>query len=553
MKKIVAFLLVFCLFLSGCARQKTEDAASGDVVEQQKEKGIVSLSDGVPAREVEFKEPGDDFTVAQWSFGLQLLQKANEKDRGKNLLVAPYSVASALAMTANGAAGETQSQMLEVLGGLSMEDLNGYMRLLTEKESEELKTANSVWFRDAESLTVHSDFLQKNADYYDAEIFKAPFNAETADAINDWVKENTNGMIPQIIQGIDASTMLYLINALAFEAKWSDPLDPAGKDRFEDRAVEMIAGDADRWFQIEGADGFMKTYEGGRYRFGALMPYQGSDWETFLSGIHVESLAAAVKNADPTLVQLKMPKFSYDYGINLRDALSDMGMSNAFYSADFSAMADCSEGPLYIDQVIHKTFIELDENGTRAAAVTGVQMETESVPMYEHFITLNRSFLYFIYDNETGLPVFIGAVRQLEGEELPPETPKAWELVNETDGFCEQDGACYITEDGGATESEGITREKALQIAMEEAKKEKYQYQPWESNFTAKNAKGVELKRLSNDPYPVWTPEWGLNPAVPEGLCWAVRLFDENDPLTTLYIYVDAYSGVVLGGGQLSD
>jgi hypothetical protein len=249
-----------------------------------------------------------------------------------------------------------------------------------------------------------------------------------------------------------------------------------------------------------------------------------------------------------------MPKFSYDFASNLRDTLSDMGMENAFYSADFSAMADCTEGPLYIGQVIHKTFIELDENGTRAAAATGVQMDTESAVMYERQITLDRPFVYFIVDNQTGVPVFIGSLRHLEGEELPPkETPETtWLNEEKTRGYRVEEGICYITENGGVSYRMGIHWEEAVALAEQEAANPKYQYQDWESVFEKGTATQPEMLRLTEESYPRWEPQWG-GEALPERLVWAVRLFDKNDPLTCLYLYVDVYTGEIKGGGTLSD
>ena len=209
MKKIIALLLTLATLLSmfGCVARIRANNLMDDITPNK-----VNAPEGMEIQNSDLA----DFAVR--------LFKASEKN-GKNTLISPLSVLCALAMTANGAKGETRAQMESVLG-MSVEELNfyiySYMKNLPQGEKYKLSLANSIWFTDDERFTVNQDFLQINADYYGADIFKAPFNKQTCKDINTWVKNKTDGMIPEILDEIPAGAIMYLVNALAFEAEWPE-------------------------------------------------------------------------------------------------------------------------------------------------------------------------------------------------------------------------------------------------------------------------------------------------------------------------------------------
>ncbi|MBO7218034.1 MAG: serine protease, partial [Clostridia bacterium] len=161
--------------------------------------------------------------VRMTDFALRLFRATEKKN--ENTLISPLSVISALGMTANGAEKETLLQMEAVFGMTSDElnlYLNGYMKKLPYDEQYKLSLANSIWFNEDARFTVNTDFLQRNADYYGADVFEAAFDRETLRDINNWVKKNTDGMIPKILDEIPDFAVMYLVNALAFEAEWSE-------------------------------------------------------------------------------------------------------------------------------------------------------------------------------------------------------------------------------------------------------------------------------------------------------------------------------------------
>lgn len=433
MKRLLAYLLMVALILSGCAApQSGEEAAPGDVVTKPEQSGesnapekvepqkTSALGETLAPQEVSLQQPDDAFIEGQMSFSLALFQQATRKSKNENLLISPLSVAPALAMAANGAAGKTRAEMLEVLGGHSMEELNAYvghyLQNLPAGEGAELKMANSIWIRSG--FEVKESFLQKNADYYGAQIYEAPFNRQTIEDINDWVAENTDGMIEEIVEKLDDDTVMQLINALAFEGEWRIPFAaPKVANGYftdihgQDSLVPMMRSDEQYWLEDGKATGFLKDYKGNQYRFAALLPEDDVDIYDYIEGLTADGLLETLQSAENTAVGINLPKFSYEYGLELKKLLAEMGMPTAFDAADFSGMAD---EDLQIGSVLHKTFIEVDEAGTKAGAATDVSMQKYGGSPALKTVILNRPFVYMIIDTATNLPVFMGIVASIE-------------------------------------------------------------------------------------------------------------------------------------------
>ena len=386
------------------------------------------LMEGVQANTVTGKAADDAFAQFQMRLAVELFQSSVLESKDENVLISPLSIQLALAMTANGADGNTKAEMEALLGGeISLEDLNeylySYVNNLPSAEKYKLQIANSIWFRDDEGrLQVEKGFLQKNADYYGAQAYKAVFDDQTLKDINNWVKDHTDGMIDSILDQIDEDAVMYLINALVFDAEWQHVYDKSDvyKGKFTniggtEKQVDMMHSEETVYLQDENAIGFMKPYSGSKYNFAVLLPNEGVDIYEYIAGLTGESLMETLSTPQLGMVMATLPKFSYEYELTMNDVLKELGMPSAFIgdTADFSKMAHSSRGNIYIGDVLHKTFISVDELGTKAGAVTKVQMNDESAPMSEWVVTLNRPFVYMIIDNETNLPVFIGTVMDL--------------------------------------------------------------------------------------------------------------------------------------------
>lgn len=388
------------------------------------------LMEGVQANTVTSKAADDAFAQSQMRLAVDLFQASVLESKDENVLISPLSIQLALAVTANGADGDTKAEMEALLGGeISLENLNEYLCSyvinLPSAEKYKLQIANSIWFRDNEGrLQVEKDFLQKNADYYGAQAYKAAFDDQTLKDINNWVKDHTDGMIDSILDQIDEDAVMYLINALVFDAEWQHVYDKSDvyKGKFTniggtDKQVDMMHSEETVYLQDENAIGFMKPYSGSKYNFAVLLPNEGVDIYEYIAGLTGEELMETLSTPQLGMVMATLPKFSYEYELTMNDVLKELGMPSAFSggTADFSKMAHSSRGNIYIGDVLHKTFISVDELGTKAGAVTKVQMNDECAVMSEWVVTLNRPFVYMIIDNETKLPVFIGTVMDVQG------------------------------------------------------------------------------------------------------------------------------------------
>ena len=382
-----------------------------------------NLSEAYTADEITGLEADETFINRQTEFYLDLFQNSAEQSKGENLLVSPYSVSQALAMTANGADGQTKSEMESVLGNdIELEKLNQYLyaQRISQPDTDtcKLSTANSIWIRDG--FNVRPDFLQTNANYYGADAFHAPFDDSTVDDINHWIDYHTDNMIPQMLDNIPDNIVMYLINAVAFDGKWETSYQDSDVSKRDFTAYDGTAQSVDMmhsekeymYLKDEHAQGFYKYYAGRRYAFAAMLPDEDISIDDYVAGLTPESLHETLANPKYELFSTNIPKFSYEYEIKLNDTLSEMGMPTAFTdAADFSGMSDIS---LCINEVRHKTFIDVSETGTKAAAVTIIGTEPTSVQLPSFEITLDRPFVYYIVDTETYLPVFMGMVTTIK-------------------------------------------------------------------------------------------------------------------------------------------
>ncbi len=384
------------------------------------------LMKGIQKTTVSGEEADATFTENIADFSVNLFQKTLTE--GENSLISPLSVLLALAMTANGADQETRVQMEALLGGgIPLDTLNeylySYVNSLPSEETSKLSIANSIWFRDdADKISVKKDFLQKNADYYSAAVYQSAFDGQTIRDINNWVKQHTNGMIDKIVDKIDQDTVMYLINALVFDAEWAaiyetnqifDGVFAAASG--QEQTVKMMASDESLYIKDSKATGFIKPYKNNHYSFVAILPNEGIGMDDYLASLTGESFRNIIKNAELAHVSASLPKFQYEYEVTMNKALAELGMSDAFDSAvaDFSKLGHSSLGNIYIGEVLHKTYLSVDERGTKAGAVTKVEMKAESaVPGYS--VRLDRPFVYAIVDNQTNLPLFLGTVMSIE-------------------------------------------------------------------------------------------------------------------------------------------
>lgn len=371
-------------------------------------------------------------THAQNQFAFRLFAETlKEHPDPANVLISPISIYLDLSMAYNGTAGTTHSAMQEALGlkEIDAPTLNAHSLALLQEltrnpEGITLDVANSIWYRD-HGITPLDSFLQINKQYYQALIKGTDFGPSTVGQINDWVNEKTHGKIPTILDQINPEDFMYLINAVYFKGAWKNSFDST---RTEDRTFESPGGamqtpfmtSNDR-FNYLGNDSLQMVelpYGNGAFSMYVLLPAAKTDLDQFISGLQEETLSGWIAAMDSVKIQLLLPKWKYRYEISdLKPVLSALGMGVAFTKqADFSRMYPADAGA-YISKAVHKTYIDVNESGTEAAAATSIGMSVTSAPLNPPpLMDVNRPFLYVIMDKSSGIVVFLGMVNDPTAE-----------------------------------------------------------------------------------------------------------------------------------------
>lgn len=403
---------VMILMLTGCSEEVTG-------------KGM-----DIPEPPLEVLEAFDvEMADASNAFGFSLFRDLVED--GQNIMISPTSIYTALAMTLNGARGDTFDTMAEVLGvpavDLERFNANNLARLYLLQEADPevmLNIGNSLWVREGEELD--PDFVERNQFNYDATVQALDFNTpEAAAVINQWVKDRTGGLIEDIVEPpIDDQTILFLVNAIYFQGDWTMPFNPDntrqdifhGPDGDIKDVPFMYRSSEFRYFEEEGNFQAIRLPYGKDERLSMVvfLPAEG----TSATGLAAQLDASTwnewrweLRNREG---QLWLPRFTMAYEKTLNQALENLGLDIAFDEdrADFFGMIPRDEGPrLFISKVKHKAFIQVDEEGSEAAAATSVEIAPTSAPPMEPFLmNVNRPFLFLIHDQETNEVLFTGLV-----------------------------------------------------------------------------------------------------------------------------------------------
>ena len=380
---------------------QAEDTGTEDTAMEEKDLGAIR----------------EAFEDSYTQFSLNLLRESRKQvqngEDAKNTMVCPLSVMMAREMARTGADGDTKQQMGAVLyPGMSAEDgsrvLGRICKSLPDAEGARFHMSDSVWVKTADDAFVPDEnFLDTVKTAYDADI-------------NRLVEQETDGMITEILDQIPELAVMYLVNAVAFDAEWETPYD---ESQIQDavfyaedgsgQEVSMMYDTTYRYLTMEHAKGFCRAYKEG-YDFVALLPEEGLSLSEWLEELDGETFHETIRQENDTMIETGLPQFTGETDLELKDTLTALGMPLAFdeEQADFSQMGYCPDGRnISISRVLHKTHIDVDGLGTKAGAATVVEMckETAMVEQPERII-LDRPFLYAIVEKDTGIPVFIGTV-----------------------------------------------------------------------------------------------------------------------------------------------
>lgn len=361
------------------------------------------------------------------SLGFNIFHMLRPVDESENIFISPSSILTALAMTYNGAGGETREAMAKTLffEDMSPEEVNSsFADLLTILQNPdprvEMAVANSLWAR--EGIDFKEDFLAQNEQYFHAEITDLDFNdPQAADAINGWVKEQTRGAIDEIIEPpINPLTVLFLINAIYFNGEWTEPFDPELTreinfhlpDGSEKKHPVMFKNDEFSYLETELFQAVRLPYgENERLGMYVFLPSEEAGLDGFYAELGADNWARWTGSFGTGEGEVGLPRFEFEYEAALNDALKALGMEIAFddSAADFSGMRDIPPR-LYISDVKHKSFVKVNEEGTEAAAATSVEIRLESAMPHYFTMIVDRPFFFAIVDDMTGTIVFMGSV-----------------------------------------------------------------------------------------------------------------------------------------------
>lgn len=360
-------------------------------------------------------------------FGFNLYRELNSGD--ENIMISPASIAMALSMTYNGAQGETKAAMAEVLkiegddiDALNANNLALLYFLSTADPKVTLSIANSLWLNQA--LEFDSNFKSRTEKFYQASAQEMDFDkSNAAGMINSWVKKKTQGLITEIVDSpVDPSSVLFLINAVYFKGQWTHPFN---KDLTTDQTFHTRDGQAVtvpmmyqsgsfEYFSGPGFQALRLPYgQEDRLAMVLFLPDEDSSLGQFQSQLNMENWAGWLSSGEKKQGTIMLPRFTMEYETSLNQALKNLGMAIAFEGdkADFSGIVTGeSRENVFISEVKHKTFLQVDEAGTEAAAVTSVGMTATSIPEYDFELNFNRPFFYAIQDSKTGVILFMGSV-----------------------------------------------------------------------------------------------------------------------------------------------
>lgn len=411
---VLSFLMVFGLASCGTSEVRTAEKLECDTWETAE---LTLTEAGCPV----------GWEKCVWDFSLGLLAGGFEESKdeavgggeyGQSIVISPLSALQVMLMICEGADGETREQIVDSVGAEVLLEIEEIQELLNRSEDGlTVSSANSAWFRDEEGRLAVSDkyvgILQK---YFDAESYLAPFDKSTISDINAWCDEKTGGRIDKMIEKISDDAVIYLLNALTFDAEWEFPYESYNVHdcdfKHEDGSVETVEMMYDReslYLENEFAKGFVKPYKGD-CSFAVLLP---KDENMKMSDFLALLDADAVSSISPqrTMLETGIPKFKTECDFEMKQVLESMGIRDLFddEKAELSNMATSSNGNIFVSQIKQKAVIETDTEGTRAAAVTVAEM-VDGTSLIEESLYLDRPFVYAIVDDETQVPIFMGVM-----------------------------------------------------------------------------------------------------------------------------------------------
>lgn len=408
MKKII-FLIIFGLFLAGCAASNNTND----------DNNTNQSPDPTNPEDYELT------TTANNEFAFELYHQLNSLEVDEqNIFISPTSIYLALSMVLNGADGDTKNEMAEVLH-VDLKDLesinesnNAFLHAVNQKDFKaELEIGNSLWIK--EGYPFLQSYMDRVTKYFLADLFEVDFTQEkTKDELNRWVSEKTNGKIKEMVSQIRPDTVAYLFNTIYFKGSWEQPFDPERTiqdtffgDKVTDKHPFMVQDGKYNYYENDVFQLVELPYEEQKLSMYVILPKETHTLADLYEQLTVENWNKWHQEQNYLDGTISLPKFELEYEANLNDVLISLGMPLAFSNqADFSQMVE--NGGVRIDEVKHKSTITVDEKGTEAAAATSVAI-VEMAALEQFTMNVNRPFFFIIQDNESGMIMFMGEVKSV--------------------------------------------------------------------------------------------------------------------------------------------
>lgn len=398
---IIAF---FALILFSC-RQESESQSTTDLAPNEKSAKLIAADN---------------------QFGLEIFQKINSSStEQKNTMISPMSISLALAMAYNGAAGDTKTQMESMLhkSGLTPDDINqNYKDLVAALASHdpkvELAISNAIFYRN--TFSVKPDFITTNQNYYDAEVAGLDFakTTETLNKVNGWVDSKTKGKIDKIINQIKPEDIMYILNAIYFNGEWKYRFDASKTSnqtftKEDNASIQVPTMTIENQFKYYGDTNFEILeipYGSGKFSMLILLPKSGKKVDNVISSLTTTNINSWISKLSETKKTVYLPKFEFKFDKSLISNLQDLGMVDAFnpLKSNLSGISEAAQ--LYISEVMHKSYIKVDEKGTEAAAVTGITVGVTSIGPDLAVFRADHPFVFLIREKDTSSILFMGKV-----------------------------------------------------------------------------------------------------------------------------------------------
>lgn len=396
-------LCIFILLFLSISCEKHDSANSNPIILTSEEKQLVTSSN---------------------SFGIDIFKTvAFNAEKDDNVFISPLSISLALSMLYNGSENTTKEELQKGLGftGLSIEQINTANQqlikaLLNADSKVKIQIANSIWYKN--DLLVEPNFITVNKEFYNAEVNSVKFDSETKNIINSWVSNATNKKIPEIIDNIPTDAIMYLINAIYFKGIWQYKFDNKQTQQREFTTTENKKIKADFMYQKGSFDLFKNDlltainlpYGKGNYSMMVLVPAVNKNYQDILNALNEESWNEWNSNISKSVyLEVFLPKFKFKYKKTLNEDLQALGINTMFTgNADLTGII--KTGGISVSRVLHNTFVEVNEEGTEAAAATAVEIKYTATT--GNIFIADKPFVFIIKEKETNSMLFMGVLNK---------------------------------------------------------------------------------------------------------------------------------------------